>query len=154
MRPLLQPPLVLALAIAYVSASPFAPPFPQLSERQVIETNLTGVDDRSSFVNATGRLKRNCAYWAWYPDDGLAQVRAMEIVLARSRLHLNSPFHVSVWLARYSTDPTRAQCCHDSARGRLRSVRQRGSSHLRPRRSRDALQRLRLPPSSSAGHRW
>lgn len=72
MRSSLLPHLVLVVATVSVSASPLVPPLPQLAARQIIETNLTAVDD-TSFVNATGRLQRNCAYWAWYPDDGLVQ---------------------------------------------------------------------------------
>lgn len=67
--------LVLALVLVSASASPFALADPALSERQILGSGSTSLVDDRSFVTAAGRLKRNCAYWAWYPEDGLVQVR-------------------------------------------------------------------------------
>ena len=67
-------PFVLALVIASVSASPLALFYRGLLERQTVGSGSAGLVDERSFVTSAGRLKRNCAFWAWYPDDGLIQV--------------------------------------------------------------------------------
>lgn len=66
-------PFVLAFLLASASASPLAIANPALSERQIIGSGSTSLVDGRSFVTAAGRLKRNRAYWAWYPDDGVVQ---------------------------------------------------------------------------------